>query len=242
MTTRTQAIDLNTIINFMVLMMVMGMMMKMMTSAIKEPAGLLYKGAAPPRYRPPRVGAAPPIRLREEEFYRPPPPIFTSVPETTQEWRRLGDCITASGAYAGTEDVADLVTKTDQPIYEWYSVAERSVALAERREAKNILLWWGEKAGCYKEHHSSPGRYGEPKSEEERAEEHERLYGTRETPERGRLFEHHSIHGPERQHLVDLYGSWAVGRAESVCPEGDVPCVEREASRLLGAYRRAYTE
>lgn len=52
----------------------------------------------------------------------------------------------------------------------------------------------------------------------------------------------HSIHGPERQHLVDLYGTWAVGRAESVCPEGDVPCVEREASRLLGAHRRGYTE
>lgn len=51
---------------------------------------------------------------------------------------------------------------------------------------------------------------------------------------------HHSIHGPERQKLVDQYGSWSVGRAESVCPEGDVECVEREAARLLGAYRRGF--
>lgn len=52
--------------------------------------------------------------------------------------------------------------------------------------------------------------------------------------------EHHSIHGPERQKLVDLYGSWSVGRAESVCPEGDIECVRRESARLLGAYRRGF--
>lgn len=51
----------------------------------------------------------------------------------------------------------------------------------------------------------------------------------------------HSIHGPERKRLVDEYGTWAVGRAESVCSEDDVECVEREASRLLGAYRRGFT-
>jgi len=48
----------------------------------------------------------------------------------------------------------------------------------------------------------------------------------------------HSIHGPERETLVDQYGTWAVGRAESVCPEDDVECVRREAARLLYAYGR----
>ena len=42
----------------------------------------------------------------------------------------------------------------------------------------------------------------------------------------------------KRAKLVNQYGSWAVGRAESVCPLQDDECVEREASRLLGAHRR----
>jgi len=52
---------------------------------------------------------------------------------------------------------------------------------------------------------------------------------------------HHSIHGPERKKLVDEFGTWAVGRAESVCPEDDVACVRREAGRLIYAYRRGFT-
>lgn len=52
---------------------------------------------------------------------------------------------------------------------------------------------------------------------------------------------HQSIHGPERQELVDEFGTWAVGRAESVCPEDDVACVRREAGRLIYAYRRGFT-
>jgi len=82
---------------------------------------------------------------------------------------------------------------------------------------------------------------GKPLTESERAERHEEIYGTSELPPRGTgrlLEEHHSIHGPERENLVDLYGTWAVGRAESVCREGDVWCVEREASKLLAAYRQ----
>ncbi len=51
----------------------------------------------------------------------------------------------------------------------------------------------------------------------------------------------HSIHGPERQKLVDRFGTWAVGRAESICPEDDVACVEREAGKLIYAYRRSFT-
>lgn len=51
---------------------------------------------------------------------------------------------------------------------------------------------------------------------------------------------HYSIPGEPHRRLVEKYGSWAVGRAESVCPEGDVECVEREAARLLGAYRRGF--
>ncbi len=49
--------------------------------------------------------------------------------------------------------------------------------------------------------------------------------------------EPHSIHGPERERLVAVYGTWAVGRAESICAEGDVACVEREAARLSAKVR-----
>ena len=55
------------------------------------------------------------------------------------------------------------------------------------------------------------------------------------------LTEHYSIGGPERKKLVDKFGTWAVGRAESVCPEDDVECVRLEAGRLLYAHRRSYT-
>ena len=92
-------------------------------------------------------------------------------------------------------------------------------------------------------HSSEVRRLGKPRSEEERAGVHKEFYGTKELPPRGTgLEERHSIHGPERKRLVDQYGTWAVGRAESVCPEDDVECVGREASRLLGAYRRGFTE
>ncbi len=47
----------------------------------------------------------------------------------------------------------------------------------------------------------------------------------------------HSIHGEPRQRLIDEYGSWAVGRAEANCPEGDVECVRREAKALYLNHR-----
>ncbi len=53
---------------------------------------------------------------------------------------------------------------------------------------------------------------------------------------------HHSIHGEPRDRLVEKYGTWAVGRAEAVCPEGDVACVTREAKRLSEVYRSRYSE
>lgn len=58
---------------------------------------------------------------------------------------------------------------------------------------------------------------------------------------KGEVLTSHSIHGPERVRLVEKYGTWAVGRAESVCPEGDVACVEKEAGKLIYAYRRSFT-
>ncbi len=54
--------------------------------------------------------------------------------------------------------------------------------------------------------------------------------------------ERHSIHGEPRDRLVEKYGTWAVGRAEAVCPEGDVACVTREAKRLSEVYRSRYSE
>jgi hypothetical protein len=39
-------------------------------------------------------------------------------------------------------------------------------------------------------------------------------------------------HAFMRGELVDRYGTWAVGRAESVCPIDDMDCIEKEAARL----------
>lgn len=41
----------------------------------------------------------------------------------------------------------------------------------------------------------------------------------------------------KRKGLVDVYGSWSVGRAQSICPLHDWECIEREASRLAGMVR-----
>jgi len=49
---------------------------------------------------------------------------------------------------------------------------------------------------------------------------------------------HHSIPWEDKVRLTNKYGKWAVNRAESFCPENDVACVEREASRLIEAYEQ----
>jgi hypothetical protein len=49
--------------------------------------------------------------------------------------------------------------------------------------------------------------------------------------------EHHSIPWEAKVKLAEKYGKWAVNRAESFCPENDVACVEREASRLIEVYK-----
>ena len=43
---------------------------------------------------------------------------------------------------------------------------------------------------------------------------------------------HHSIPWEAKKPLVNRYGLWAVNRAEALCPENDVACVEREAKRM----------
>lgn len=52
----------------------------------------------------------------------------------------------------------------------------------------------------------------------------------------------HSIHGEPRRRLVEEHGSWAVGRAEAICPEDDVACVERESKRLIETIRSRHGE
>jgi hypothetical protein len=52
-----------------------------------------------------------------------------------------------------------------------------------------------------------------------------------------RAIGHHSIPWEAKKPLVKKYGTWAVNRAESFCPENDVACVEREAKRLIEVYR-----
>jgi len=49
-----------------------------------------------------------------------------------------------------------------------------------------------------------------------------------------------AIYGKPRQDLVDKYGTWAVGRAEAVCPEGDTACVTKEAERLFNTIQKRY--
>lgn len=54
--------------------------------------------------------------------------------------------------------------------------------------------------------------------------------------------ERRSIHGEPRRRLVEEHGSWAVGRAEAICPEDDVACVERESKRLIETIRSRHGE
>lgn len=49
---------------------------------------------------------------------------------------------------------------------------------------------------------------------------------------------HHSIPWEAKEPLVKKYGTWAVNRAESLCPHDDVACVEREARRMVEVYRQ----
>ena len=43
---------------------------------------------------------------------------------------------------------------------------------------------------------------------------------------------HHSIPREDLDRIAERYGKWAARRAEALCPENDVACVEREARRL----------
>ena len=42
----------------------------------------------------------------------------------------------------------------------------------------------------------------------------------------------------DKKPLLEKYGEWAVNRAESFCPHGDVDCVEREAMRAFETYHK----
>jgi len=48
---------------------------------------------------------------------------------------------------------------------------------------------------------------------------------------------HHSIPWAAKEPLIEKYGKWAVNRAEAMCPENDVACVEREAKRMVEVLR-----
>lgn len=50
----------------------------------------------------------------------------------------------------------------------------------------------------------------------------------------------HSIPVDDLKSIADKYGWWAARLAESVCPHGDVACVEREAKRLINARASRY--
>lgn len=70
----------------------------------------------------------------------------------------------------------------------------------------------------------------------------EALDWAREIYNKAKLEEQHSISGEPRRRLVEEHGSWAVGRAEAICPEGDIACVTREAKRLIETLRTRYGE
>jgi len=44
---------------------------------------------------------------------------------------------------------------------------------------------------------------------------------------------HHSIPWEAKASLIERHGKWAVNRAEAICPENDVACVDREAKRMV---------
>lgn len=213
-----QQLDLNTLMNYMILMVVIVMMMRMVTRAL-EPAKpreveKLYPGEVPPGYKPLHLRSSNPAYGVEGEHHTT---YGYGEPKTEAERRE-----THLKRY-GTEEIPEKGSGYG-PAY----------GIEEKREIRDLLEGhttvesWG--VSCITDLARLMGE-PVPTTREGKAQ----LIGRAEE-----YVEHHSIHGPERQKLVDQYGSWSVGRAEAVCPEGDIECVRMEAARLLGAYRRGY--
>ncbi len=86
---------------------------------------------------------------------------------------------------------------------------------------------------------SSPRRLGKPKTETERLETHEKKYGTRELPERGR--EHSMWLTPEqRKGLEEKYGTVAVRWAEEATKPSDIKGAEAAAEYYYGKLKEAF--
>lgn len=154
----------------------------------------------------------------------------------------VGDSASIQGGVVMNNQV-DLNTLMSYMIMMMVLVMMMRMMTKALKPAEVKMLGYGEVPAGYKPlHHSPIRRLGRPRSEEERARVHKEFYGKEKLPPRGTGLsergETHSIHGPEREELVDLYGTWSVGRAESVCPEGDVECVRRESARLAAIVRR----
>lgn len=214
--TTNGGIDISGMLELMVVMMVMIMMMKMMTrmmtGVLEEPKPKKVKMLG---YGEPPAGYEPLHRSN------PGNPNHVEEIEPTGEytWRVIDRA------------VGEIHTPTE--IYDTRYAAEQAMIESVRELGRGRPHWQkpyefeiistpsGEVTKVIKEGHIGPTGKIEAATE----------YGP---------YYQHSIHGPERDHLVKLYGTWAVGRAESVCPEDDVACVEREASRLLGAHRKVY--
>jgi len=216
-------IDLNTIMSYMIMIMMIGMMMKIMTREL-------------------RPAAERPL------IYGPRGEVITH--HSSSEVRRLG-------IPRSEEERA----RVHEEFYGTGELPARGTGLIERGEsAEGRGLGEPKTAAERRETHRGIYGTGEPPErgkgrkvatikcpicgDEIEVREYDRI--TRSEALRKHLEEKHgttahSIHGPERQRLVDEFGSWAIGRAESVCPEDDIECVRREAGRLIYAYRRSFT-
>jgi len=169
LTAQNSDLDITGLMNSMVIFMVIFMMMRMMDKALSPERPKLPPVKPPPGYRPlgRSTAAAPPAVSTEEERLRE---RKESLENKGREMARE-----AGVEFLSLEPGSE--AKHATPRY-WFKDARGNNIIA--RDIEELK----EKLGLLAHHHS-PRRYGKPKSEEERAREHEQRFGARELPARG---------------------------------------------------------
>jgi len=282
-------IDLNAVVGYMIMIMMIGMMMKLMTKELKPAAErpLIYgprgerlthsSSSEIRRLGEPR-GEEERTRVHEEFYGTGELPVRgTGLSERGEsaESRRLGEPKTAAerrethketygtselpgrgkgrgsapeGSRSGYITGDGFVVETegghsDCPGCGTYTSYYSEDYVTRWGEVRTKTIWHCDKCGDVEEDIPYPTEDATDREYVEYCFSLAKKYGHVDPSitRAKNLSEHHSIHGPERQKLVDEFGSWATGRAEAVCPEDDVECVRREAGRLIYAYRRSFT-
>lgn len=234
-----QQLDLNTIFSSMMTLVIVVMMMKMMMKVVEapkeKPVRMLGEGEAPPGYERLYVHHSSPRRTGEPK---------SEAERAKEHLERYGE----EGPPERGRGLEGQHSIHSEPPFSWEAtdwVVGKKYTIPDSYPSKEEALQAAESfiETELKVSHLPSGKYGYLIEVYDRAgylQAEPESYSPSWAEQGERSGEEHSIHGPERERLVREFGTWAVGRAESVCPEDDVACVERESARLLEAHRGAY--